>query len=102
MGYQLEWEPDAENVYLTSGRDNLALHAWPASRPLPKDSGLLDHIGIALPKADDVDAWAEWLGAAGVELETTPRTHRDGARSLYFRDPGGVLVQLIHHQPLVD
>ena len=26
MGYEVEWRPDAENVYLCSGNDNLALH----------------------------------------------------------------------------
>ena len=26
MGYEVEWRPDADNVYLHGGRDNLALH----------------------------------------------------------------------------
>ena len=26
MGMTVEWRPDADNVYLTSGNDNLALH----------------------------------------------------------------------------
>ena len=26
LGFAVEWEPDPDNVYLTSGRDNLALH----------------------------------------------------------------------------
>ena len=26
MGMQVEWRPDPDNVYLTSGNDNLALH----------------------------------------------------------------------------
>ena len=26
LGFDVEWEPDADNVYLTSGTDNLALH----------------------------------------------------------------------------
>src|SRR5947208_433108 len=36
LGFEVEWEPDADNVYLSSGHDNLALHRWsgPAtSRP---------------------------------------------------------------------
>ncbi len=39
LGFQVEWEPDPGNVYLTSGRDNLALHqavgeaARPAASP---------------------------------------------------------------------
>ena len=26
LGMEVEWRPDEDNVYLTSGRDNLALH----------------------------------------------------------------------------
>ncbi len=26
MGYEVEWRPDPDNVYLHGGRDNLALH----------------------------------------------------------------------------
>src|SRR5471032_3535731 len=26
LGFSVEWEPDADNVYLSSGTDNLALH----------------------------------------------------------------------------
>ena len=26
LGFAVEWEPDPDNVYLTSGCDNLALH----------------------------------------------------------------------------
>ena len=28
LGFEIEWEPDADNVYLSSGHDNLALHRW--------------------------------------------------------------------------
>jgi catechol 2,3-dioxygenase-like lactoylglutathione lyase family enzyme len=27
LGFAVEWEPDADNLYLSSGIDNLALHA---------------------------------------------------------------------------
>ena len=27
LGFEVEWEPDADNIYLSSGSDNLALHA---------------------------------------------------------------------------
>ena len=29
-----------------------------------------------------------------------PRTHRDGARSFYCKNPEGATVQFIHHPPL--
>lgn len=97
MGYAIEWKPDPDNVYLTTGGDNLALHRHPVE---DGDDARLDHIGLAVPRAEDVDAWANHLAAHGIELERGPKTHRDGARSLYFRDPGGTRVQIIHHPPL--
>jgi catechol 2,3-dioxygenase-like lactoylglutathione lyase family enzyme len=99
MGYTVEWRPDPDNLYLTSGRDNLALHRA-ATGAKAGEGGALDHIGLAVPRPEDVDAWAEHLLRAGMRLEEAPKQHRDGSRSLYFREPGGVLVQIIHHAPL--
>ncbi len=98
MGYTVEWRPDGDNVYLTAGTDNLALHRAPAGRSA--EPGQLDHIGLAVPHAADVDAWATRLAAKGVNLTAAAKTHRDGSRSLYFREPGGILVQIIHHEPI--
>jgi catechol 2,3-dioxygenase-like lactoylglutathione lyase family enzyme len=96
MGYVVEWRPDPDNVYLTSGRDNLALHRRKVDGGLER----LDHIGVAVPSTHDVDAWADRIRANGTALQTEPRTHRDGARSFYFREPGGALIQVIHHGPI--
>jgi catechol 2,3-dioxygenase-like lactoylglutathione lyase family enzyme len=99
LGFQVEWEPDPQNVYLTSGRDNLALHE--AEREGPEDGpGALDHLGLIVASADLVDAWAAFLESNGVVLDMRPKTHRDGARSCYFRDPDGNRVQIIHHPPI--
>jgi catechol 2,3-dioxygenase-like lactoylglutathione lyase family enzyme len=53
-----------------------------------------------VPKPEDVDAWATHVREAGFELEKAPRTHRDGARSFYVRDPGYNLIQIIYHPPI--
>ena len=97
LGFRVEWHPDADNVYLTSGIDNLALHrsAHPVAGP-----SALDHLGLIVRDADDVDRWAAFLDAQGVAIDARPRTHRDGARSCYFRDPDGNRVQIIHHPPI--
>ena len=47
-----------------------------------------------------VDEWAAYLEGNGVALDMRPKTHRDGARSCYFRDPDGNRVQIIHHPPI--
>jgi catechol 2,3-dioxygenase-like lactoylglutathione lyase family enzyme len=96
MGYAVEWRPDPDNVYLCGARDNLALHRGEAGA-----GGRLDHIGIAVAAPDDVDAWATYLPSKGVALKTQPKTHRDGSRSLYFHGPEGLLIQIIHHSPMV-
>ena len=55
LGMQVEWQPDADNYYLTSGSDNLALHRSSAN---PAESGQrLDHIGFVMRTPADVDAW---------------------------------------------
>jgi catechol 2,3-dioxygenase-like lactoylglutathione lyase family enzyme len=102
LGYAVEWEPDPANLYLTRGRDNLALHES-ADGPAPGEArGVLDHLGFVLHEPEHVDGWAARLTAAGFPPEQAPRTHRDGARSFYVRDPEHNLLQFIHHPPLHD
>ena len=102
LGFRVEWEPDSDNVYLTSGTDNLALHQTRASDavPAPPGGNRLDHLGLIVREAADVDGWAAFLERHGVTIDAKPRTHRDGARSCYFRDPDGNSVQIIHHPPI--
>jgi catechol 2,3-dioxygenase-like lactoylglutathione lyase family enzyme len=98
LGFAVEWEPDSDNIYLSSGIDNLALHrAAGAATGAPSP---LDHLGLIVREAGDVDRWAAFLESRGVAMEAQPRTHRDGARSCYFRDPDGNTVQIIHHPPI--
>jgi catechol 2,3-dioxygenase-like lactoylglutathione lyase family enzyme len=97
----VEWRPDKDNVYLRSGSDNLALHHGEYHAPVD-ESGQLDHIGLAVPTPEDVDAWATFLQSKGIPLRTPPRTHRDGSRSLYCHGPEDILIQIIFHQPMTD
>jgi catechol 2,3-dioxygenase-like lactoylglutathione lyase family enzyme len=101
MGYAVEWRPDSDNVYLSGGQDNLALHRR-TTGPAAAEGSVLDHIGLAVPAASDVDAWAVHLEAQAVPLKRAPRTHRDGSRSLYFEGPEKLLIQIIHHAPLSE
>ena len=99
MGYEVEWRPDPDNVYLRGGSDNLALHR---GRPAGahEGAGVLDHIGIAVGRPDDVDSWATYLAGRGVVLKTQPKTHRDGSRSIYVRGPEDLTIQIIFHSPM--
>ena len=120
LGFAIEWEPDPDNIYLSSGIDNLAFHrstsltacrsagGGHAGPPLHDDAGAdprvgpgaLDHLGLIVREADDVDRWAVFLEGNGVAMSAKPKTHRDGARSCYFKDPDGNRVQVIHHPPI--
>lgn len=99
LGMRVEWRPDPDNVYLSGGADNLALHriAGPHAEAAAQR---LDHIGFMLRDIDAVDAWHAYLVAHGVPIVKPPRTHRDGARSFYCLDPDGNPVQIIFHPPL--
>lgn len=99
LGMSVEWRPDEDNVYLSSGRDNLALHRAPPGAAFGA-AQRLDHIGFAVHTAQEVDIWHDYLLGQGVEIKHGPRSHRDGARSLYCRDPDGNTVQIIFHPPL--
>jgi catechol 2,3-dioxygenase-like lactoylglutathione lyase family enzyme len=96
LGFAVEWEPDADNVYLSSGSDNLALHR---AATVAAD-GALDHLGVIVREAGDVDRWAAFLESRGVTIDAKPRTHRDGARSCYVSDPEGNKIQIIYHPPI--
>ena len=99
VGMQEEWQPDPDNIYLTSGKDNVALHRLDADQSL-QGAQRLDHIGFIMRAPEDVDAWHTHLTANDVKIAQAPKTHRDGARSLYCFDPAGNLVQFIYHPPI--
>jgi catechol 2,3-dioxygenase-like lactoylglutathione lyase family enzyme len=102
LGMRLEWQPDPDNAYLTSGPDNLALHRISDKSEPASGFQALDHIGFVVRRPEDVDAWADQIQSIGITLDTLPRTHRDGARSFYFRDPEGNRIQIIYHPPISD
>ena len=99
LGMRVEWRPDPDNVYLSGGADNLALHRV-AGPHADAAQQRLDHIGFLLQRREQVDAWHAFLKAQAVTVTREPRTHRDGARSFYCLDPDGNSVQLIFHPPL--
>jgi catechol 2,3-dioxygenase-like lactoylglutathione lyase family enzyme len=97
------WEPDQENVYFSSGTDNLALHQIPKdelSSYQPTKAQLLDHIGVILDSPQAVDQmYREILPkieSLGGRITKEPKQHRDGSYSFYFADPDGNLVQALY------
>lgn len=95
FGMDVVWEPDPDNVYLSSGWDNLALHRVPEA-----PAGALDHLGFIVDSKEEVDRLAELFRTKGVTIAAEPRDHRDGSRSFYCLDPDGLRVQVLFEPTL--
>jgi catechol 2,3-dioxygenase-like lactoylglutathione lyase family enzyme len=95
FGMRVVWEPDPDNVYLSSGVDNLALH-----RADGQGAGALDHLGFIADSKEEVDRTAERLRGRGVPIAAEPRDHRDGSRSFYCLDPDGLRIQILYEPNL--
>lgn len=100
IGMAVDWRPDADNLYLTTGSDNFALHRAPENFN-PVKPQRLDHFGFFLNERAQVDVWCEYLRANGVAIKAEPKDHRDGTRSFYCADPDGNILQMIYY-PVTD
>jgi catechol 2,3-dioxygenase-like lactoylglutathione lyase family enzyme len=98
FGMRIVWQPDADNAYLSSGCDNLALHR--ADPHTWQHGQRLDHFGFIVASPQDVDRAADTLAAEHIPVRQAPRTHRDGSRSLYFADPDGNVIQILYEPTL--
>jgi len=94
LGMRLVWQPDPDNVYLSSGADNLALHR--ARHATNAKTSTLDHVGFLVESPERVFATAAALERSGIALRRPPKRHRDGSCSLYLEDPDGNLVQILY------
>ena len=100
LGLAVDWQPDPDNVYLSSGSDNVALHRSSPERTIDHAASPLDHLGFALRSPDDVQRWYDHLHPDAerwhIELVSAVKHHRDGSVSFYLRDPAGHVVQMIY------
>ena len=103
LGMKVVWEPDADNLYLSSGTDNLALHQIGPGELTgyqPLKAQLLDHIGVILEDAGAVDrlykAIEPKIASLGGAIAKAPKQHRDGSYSFYFSDPDGNVIQALY------
>lgn len=96
LGMSIDWHPDENNIYLSSGTDNLALHRAPEEF-MPDKYQHLDHFGFFLTEYNEVDIWFEYLKNHNVIIKALPKDHRDGTRSFYCADPDGNTIQLIYY-----
>ena len=96
LGMEIDWQPDPDNVYLTNGLDNLALHRQ-NNLDLDSEHNRLDHFGIMLRDKADVDSWYNHIKSNNVTIVNELKDHRDGSRSFYCSDPDNNVDQIIWH-----
>ena len=99
FGMKVVWQPDPDNVYLSSGSDNLALHQIPAENVTSfshEKSQFLDHLGFLIDTPDNVDMMFQRVEAGGVPIVKPLKQHRDGSYSFYLADPDGNVVQILY------
>lgn len=103
-------EDRGELVFVKAGPDVIALKtprmavAKPEHGGEPKNMGersgwqALDHYGFYAASKEEVDAFAEHLKKNNVEILKGPYDRRDG-RSVYFRDPCGMVGEFLYYAP---
>jgi catechol 2,3-dioxygenase-like lactoylglutathione lyase family enzyme len=100
LGMEVVWEPDAENVYLSSGCDNIAIHRVPADFANNAEERQLDHLGFVVESIDRVKELEQEFMAMGVRLVHPFQLHRDGSASFYCADPDGIVIQMLYEPQL--
>jgi catechol 2,3-dioxygenase-like lactoylglutathione lyase family enzyme len=99
LGMKTVWEPDPENVYLSSGQDNLALHQIPNAELAQYRQGIgqfMDHFGFLIEKPEQVEEIFKKMETAGVRIIKPVKQHRDGSVSFYMADPDGNVIQILY------
>ena len=100
LGMDVVWEPDPQNVYLSSGCDNIALHEVSQNFAKGAVEPQLDHLGFVVETIDRVQQLEEEFQAKGVKIVHPFKIHRDGSASFYCADPDGIVIQMLYEPQL--
>ena len=100
FGMEIVWEPDAENVYLSSGCDNIALHEVSDEFAAAAAEKQLDHLGFVVETIERVKELESEFISRGVTIVHPFKVHRDGSASFYCADPDGIVIQLLYEPTL--
>lgn len=100
LGMDVVWEPNAENVYLSSGCDNIAIHAVSANFAASAEEKQLDHLGFIVESTERVKELEQEFIAKGVRIVHPFKAHRDGSASFYCADPDGIVIQMLYEPHL--
>jgi len=90
--------PEEDHFFFHVGEDNFIAYFLPKPGvdtglpPAQSGSGWMDHLAIDV-EPGSIDAWCERLRGARVEFEGP--VDRGYERSIYFKDPNGVTIELL-------
>jgi glyoxalase family protein len=98
FGDVLGMEPEGAGRWLAGGehRRSLIVYDPAPSEPGTAGAGTVHHVAFTIRDGDQ-DDWRSHLVAAG--LRPTPVVDRRMFKSVYFREPGGVLLEAATDQP---
>jgi catechol 2,3-dioxygenase-like lactoylglutathione lyase family enzyme len=101
LGMDVVWQPDSQNVYLSSGCDNIAIHEVSSDNFLKSaEERQLDHLGFVVESVERVKELEESFRARGVTIVHPFKIHRDGSASFYCADPDGIVIQMLYEPQL--
>jgi catechol 2,3-dioxygenase-like lactoylglutathione lyase family enzyme len=100
FGMEVVWEPDRQNVYLSSGCDNIAIHEIAADFADNAAERQLDHIGFVVESIARVQELEREFIARGVKIVHPFKIHRDGSASFYCADPDAIVIQMLYEPTL--
>jgi catechol 2,3-dioxygenase-like lactoylglutathione lyase family enzyme len=100
LGMDVVWEPDPQNVYLSSGCDNIAIHQVPEGFLQNAQERQLDHLGFVVESVERVKELESEFHSHGVRIVHPFKLHRDGSASFYCADPDGVVIQMLYEPAL--
>ena len=100
LGMDVVWEPDKQNVYLSSGCDNIALHEVSESFLKTAEERQLDHLGFVVESIERVKELEQEFSVRGVRIVHPFKIHRDGSASFYCADHDDVVIQMLFEPTL--
>lgn len=101
FGMEVVWEPDPQNIYLSSGCDNIAIHEITDQFASTAAELQLDHLGFIVESIERVQELEQEFISHAVKIVHPFKIHRDGSASFYCADPDGIVIQLLY-EPILS
>jgi glyoxylase I family protein len=89
-------DPDARHFWFGDARGTagtlLSFMEYPEMEAARGGTGSVHHVALAVASVEELEAWRDYLRSRDVEC--TDLFDRGGLRSIYLRDPDGVILEI--------